>query len=414
MQLTPAPAAGAEWSRSGMPTLVAGAALDYLVAKARCPAGMLLDWSKSSALDCDGNWEEAMGVLAGRDPLGETLAHLEAAFMQHVAPLEQGYKTRTKDWTKWRSVVTWGAARECLPQLLPMSMRVLRCLVWDALGANCSYSVIKALVDAIQTRHRRLGLPRPVQDRGSYSSLMRSLQRFQGQQAPLYYPIHKDVVRRGLLRVHLTRAEWRDCLAMGGATMTASRPDEGSDLQSCDFWYEWDVRSGFPGLEGSAVLNVMRRKNDVRRKGHWPRLGRSTDPGCDIVYQLRRYIEQCGLAPAPTCTKRQFPHRRCVDCPSLFPMTLGRDPNAFDLGRRTSPKAFVDMVVRGVGLTGLDTTCFSGVSARKGGLSTAIEAGVPEHILWMQSGHAQTKAARVYVHLRSPTLLYDTWKAFGL
>ena len=72
------------------------------------------------------------------------------------------------------------------------------------------------------------------------------------------------------------------------------------------------------------------------------------------------------------------------------------------------------MVVRGVGLTGLDTSCFSGVRARKGGLSTAIEANVPEHILWMQSGHAQTKAARVYVQLRSPALLYDTWKAFGL
>ena len=165
MQLTPELASKAEWSRSGMPTLVAGAALDYLVAQARCPAGMLQDWSMASALECDGNWEEAMGVLAGRDPLGETLAHLEAAFLQHVAPLQQGGKTRAKDWTKWRSVVTWGAARMCLPLLLPMSIRVLRCLIWDALGANCSFSVIKALVDAIQTRHQRLGLARPVRGR---------------------------------------------------------------------------------------------------------------------------------------------------------------------------------------------------------------------------------------------------------
>jgi hypothetical protein len=235
MQLTPALAAGAEWSRAGTPTLLAGAALDYLVARARCPAGMLLDWSRSSALECDGNWEEAMGVLAGRDPLGETLAHLEAAFLQHVAPLDQAYRTRTKDWTKWRSVVTWGAARRCLPLLLPMSVRVVRCLVWDALGANCSYSVIKALVDAIQTRHRRLGLPQPVSGRGAYAALMRSLQRFQGQQARLFYPIHKDVVRRALQRVHLARA--------------------------------------------------------------------------------------------------------------LFPMSLGRNPNVFDLCRRTTPKAFTDMVV---------------------------------------------------------------------
>jgi hypothetical protein len=286
--------------------------------------------------------------------------------------------------------------------------------VWDALGANCSYSVIKALVDAIQTRHRRLGLTQPLHVRGAYSAMMRSLQRFQGRQAPLFYPIHKDVVRRVLLRVHLSKAEWRDALALATGTVTASRPDEGADLQSCDLWYEWDARSGYPGTEGSAALNVMRRKNDIRRKGHWPRIGRSRDPGCDIVYQLRRYIVQCDLAPAPSCTKRQFPHRRCADCPPLFPMSAGRNPNAFNLGRRTSSAAFSDMVVRGVGLAGLDTSCFSGVSARKGGLSTAIEAGVPEHILWMQSGHAQTKAARVYVQLGSPALLYDTWKAFGL
>ncbi len=52
--------------------------------------------------------------------------------------------------------------------------------------------------------------------------------------------------------------------------------------------------------------------------------------------------------------------------------------------------------------------------ARRGGLSTAIETGVPEHILWMQHGHAQDVAARRYVQLGSPALLYDTWAAFDL
>ena len=72
------------------------------------------------------------------------------------------------------------------------------------------------------------------------------------------------------------------------------------------------------------------------------------------------------------------------------------------------------MIVHGLQLAGYDTSAFSGISARRGGLSTAIEAGVPEHILWMQSGHAQDRAARRYVHLGSPALLYETWKAFGL
>ena len=100
MQPTPELASRAEWSRSGMPTLAAGAALDYLAAQERCPTGKPLDWSMASVLECDGHREEAMGVLAGRDPLGETLAHLEAAFLQHVAQLQQGSETRAKHWTK--------------------------------------------------------------------------------------------------------------------------------------------------------------------------------------------------------------------------------------------------------------------------------------------------------------------------
>ena len=38
----------------------------------------------------------------------------------------------------------------------------------------------------------------------------------------------------------------------------------------------------------------------------------------------------------------------------------------------------------------------------------------PEAILWMQSGHAQDAAARRYVELNSPALLYSTYEAFDL
>jgi hypothetical protein len=72
------------------------------------------------------------------------------------------------------------------------------------------------------------------------------------------------------------------------------------------------------------------------------------------------------------------------------------------------------MIIRGLAHVGFDTPSFSGISARRGGLSTAIEAGVPEAILWMQSGHAQDLAARRYVKRNSPALLYRTYEAFDL
>ena len=72
------------------------------------------------------------------------------------------------------------------------------------------------------------------------------------------------------------------------------------------------------------------------------------------------------------------------------------------------------MIVNGVRQVGFDTPRFSGIGAGRGGPSAAIEAGAPEHILWMQSGHAEDVAARRYVQLGSPALLYETQAAFDL
>ena len=58
------------------------------------------------------------------------------------------------------------------------------------------------------------------------------------------------------------------------------------------------------------------------------------------------------------------------------------------------------MMVCGLDHVGYDTSLLrvlSGISAHRGGLSTAIEKGVPEHVLWVQSGHAQDIVARRYV-----------------
>ena len=57
---------------------------------------------------------------------------------------------------------------------------------------------------------------------------------------------------------------------------------------------------------------------------------------------------------------------------------------------------------------------FSGVSARKGGLSTAIEAGVEEIILYLQSGHGPPRAARPNMHIRDPRRLLEVFDAFCL
>ena len=79
-----------------------------------------------------------------------------------------------------------------------------------------------------------------------------------------------------------------------------------------------------------------------------------------------------------------------------------------------SPQMIGDGIRRLLGACGADVSHFSGISARKGGLTTAISAGVSEEILFLQSGHGQARAARNYMHLQDPDRLFDTYRAFGL
>ena len=162
-----------------------------------------------------------------------------------------------------------------------------------------------------------------------------------------------------------------------------------------------------------AALNISQQKNDAGRKGAHKRFGKSKDPSLDFVAQMADFHAAAGMAVSPRCLKRLRPAERCRYCPPLWPRAT-RDKRGSDFSKESTADMVSDWIVSGLGQAGLDTTLFSGVCARRGGLSTAIEAGVPEVITWMQSGHAQDKAARRYVELKSPKLLYDTWAAFQL
>ncbi len=57
---------------------------------------------------------------------------------------------------------------------------------------------------------------------------------------------------------------------------------------------------------------------------------------------------------------------------------------------------------------------FSGVSTRRGGITTTTEAGLPEAVLWLKSGHAGDRSSRRYVILADAALLFQTRAAFRL
>ena len=127
-------------------------------------------------------------------------------------------------------------------------------------------------------------------------------------------------------------------------------------------------------------------------------------------------IDLAGTRPRPGCVKRARPHATCTVCPPLFPKFQNGPDRVLTLhgNPQPSPSLVSEMLSRALLEIGVNTASFSGASGRMGGLTVAIEARVPEHILWMQSGHAQDRAARRYVRITITDRLYDTWRAFDL
>jgi hypothetical protein len=101
--------------------------------------------------------------------------------------------------------------------------------------------------------------------------------------------------------------------------------------------------------------------------------------------------------------------------PPLFPLTRfapGGVTVATD--RPCSRQQASDRIRWAVSQAGGDSSRFSGISARKGRISTAIEAKVDEAILYLQSGHGQVLPARAYMHLTSPDRFLEIPEALGL
>ena len=78
---------------------------------------------------------------------------------------------------------------------------------------------------------------------------------------------------------------------------------------------------------------------------------------------------------------------------------------------RLSVSSFSGTMLDGLELAGADKREFSGVSARRGGITTATKAGVPMAVLWLQSGHAGDRSSRR--HVNGATWLPSDCKVLG-
>jgi hypothetical protein len=404
----------ATWSAStGMPFLTNLPALAESPAFALpAAADILLDISTITALEAaDGNWASAMTHM----PAARCIADLTDAFNTHLWPARSQASTRSKHQSNWAVVVTWAIAWNIVHLILPMRTDILKALTWELLCLGTPRSVITAIWAAVQHRHKTAHLHPPIYGFGEFSSWTRCLSRLVGRPSALLFPVHRLMVVAMLRMRPDSDRDNRDRLMVALATICCLRVSELIALQLCDVWFDFHTGYGIRGFHGTAAIHVAWRKNDCERKGHHPAIGRALDSALDILHQLRHWMAKHGLIVSPHCQKAARPAARCPHCPPLFSrFRNGPRCTAIPSDLPLSGQMFGDALRRVLHACGADVQRFSGISARKGGLTTAITAGVTEEILFLQSGHSQSRAARHYMHLQDPDRLFDTFRAFGL
>jgi hypothetical protein len=412
------------WSSSKVPTI------DNIEILADCPlfarglgAALLSNAAGRTAFEQPGaTWAATIDQLHAGLPRPTPLPSVRsmaAVFAAHVMPMAREPSTRDGHWRNWRAVVTWAIAHGALQRILPIRLDVLQALSWQLLALRCGPAHLQSVWGAIAQRHRDAGLATPLDKPGEYSRWLHACSVTEGRPRLLKFPIQREVIAKLLSRPGIRRApyaEQRNTLATVLATICCTRCSEVAALQACDLLFDFDTLRGAGQYHGTMAIKICKRKNDAIRKGLFPRIGRPKEPGStnDVVAWLRTYLAHFGLNRHGACTRSFRDRERCPVCPPVFCMTAREGRVTVIRKTACSRQLISDAITQTVATVGVDADMFSGISARKGGLSTAIEAGVPEWVLFFQSGHGQSKAARAYMALDSPTFLFDTWKAFLL
>ena len=332
-----------------------------------------------------------------------TPAQLTAIFDESIMPAALQHSTRTSYFASWKVVLAWGIAHDEVRLLLPMSQDTLKALTQELLMVGCSAGSIRNIWSAIENRHRCFGYPPPLAIEGDFSRMARAVGSVRGQPSRLIFPVGVHHVQRLVELIGLSLTQRRDMLICVLGTVACLRVGEVENLQLCDLRWGHDA-AWHSDYEGTMAVGVYKRKQDQVRKGLFPRVGSS------VTNRLRAFVEELGLEVSDECSKERAPGARCRTCPPVFPRVV----NGTEHSRPVSRQQVTNAVLNSLRMLEADTTHFSGLSMRRGGISAALVARVPEPILFLQSGHGSNNAARNYTVPRNPHILFETYNAFGI
>ena len=359
---------------------------------------------------------ESSGHLAWAPPSSlrhPGLASLAAAFSSDIAPAAQTPGTRRSYDGPWLAFLAFAMAHRAEDRVMPSDPPLVRAFLSFLVAADLAASTIRRYLQALKDQHVRRS-EQFLLDPPEINRWNRALSRHMARERPQLVPVSAGIVR-SLLRVPTTSAGlFQDILATALCTVTATRPSDLVNIDVCDFLLQFHNDP-----PGTAAIRIWGSKPDVARKGHFPRIGRATDPRHCIISRVLHWCLSNGLLPSTRCSKTARPRSACAACGTLF-RRLGPDGRVRATSDPSHPwhtRDFTQAVRRAVACIGYDPAGFEARSCRIGGISTGASALIPEYIIALQSGHAQPNSnpsARRYIVLRSPSAVFALWHAFRL
>jgi len=338
-----------------------------------------------------------------------TPAELAAIFDSQIGPAQLRPSSRTGYWNSWRQVIIFGFAHEIMDKILPMAVSELKAFTLELLMTGSSANSIKNAWSAIEHRHRLAGLDPPLAPSLAFTRLFKAVASIKGTPGRLQFPIGSHHVQRFLNLVGLSKLELRSVLVTVLGTVGCCRVENVANLQMCDLLWELDA-AFHDSLAGGLAIRIYRRKQDTGRFGLYIRI-----PAGALVEWLRRFVGSLELRVSDECSKKVNSGARCPVCDPVFPRTVvGRTGEARNCARQLQPMSRQQVsgaVKTAIALLGVDDRHYSGISMRRGGITAAVQARVPEPILYLQSGHGTAKAGRRYVDPDDPRILYMTGRA---
>lgn len=321
-----------------------------------------------------------------------TVEALSGFFMSEAVPAGKMLATRNGNDNVWRMYVTLALATGNIDTAFPVSKKMLAAFCAHLVAMGYSGDTVATYASAIASRQRSYH-EAPIlgyKEAGEWFKGIKKHISFRTQHKLPFRPMHLRLVAQ----VHddtIRFAHDRFLLMLG--LIGAMRPGELPKRDVCD-WRLHMERDGKGRILG-AELNVGSQKNHPEPTTK--RFAYGAPPELCLLEAAQRWMIMAGLKVHPECRKWQNMETRgqpCDLCGRLFRKFCSDWPQIKGT-HAMSEGAVATTLDRLMVAAGQDPNAYGPKSMRRGGLTSARAARIPEELRRRQSGH-KSAANRIY------------------